>query len=676
MKHLNEDNLIQYAFDLLDAKQQADLSRHLTDCSDCRVKLAQIQQQFAVLDVLGEDAALPEELIDKTLAVRAERRKSPDAVADKAGRPSGDSRPRTFTRWVEWMAVAAAVVLICAVLLLNLPDTRVREAIQSGDDGPLIAKEDRTDRSEIGHSEAREETFAAAPKPRPVAGTRQPASLGTDRKTGSLTSYAADALTVDYDVRAVSADAIPDIAPFAPASAIELVVLPNPEKTQLTIYNSADLTLVRDTRRLTLKPGWNWLQFMWDGTLIDPTSLSLTPLAHADKVDIQQLVYPARLKDIGRWLIRSEVEGAVPFEITYFAAGLSWRAFYMGTLNADETKMNLKGYVNVANHSGQDFENAQTRLVVGETHLLEQIPDLARRQYPYGPDVLDEESSRYNWKNNDRKGVPILGRFFKNETAFGGVAGDSYFGVKAIEKEGLSEYFLYTIEGTENLPDSWGKRLPSFDVDDIPVKSLYKYDEDRYGSDTVRFVSFKNDNEHQLGTTPIPEGTMKIYRAVNAAQNLSYIGGADIKYIPVNEDVELNLGPARLVTIEPVLMDYKTDNYIADEHGDFYTGYLYENAQRVYNMIGCDEIETWQIKLTNARDIPVELEITRNFQTDYWDMNLNDIENVEYKKHDKNHARFTLTLPARTEQSFAYTVTKYLGQRSEAYIKQLQEQTK
>jgi len=69
-----------------------------------------------------------------------------------------------------------------------------------------------------------------------------------------------------------------EMPPFAPASAIELVVLPRRQDVQLTIYNAADLTLVREKRNLTLKRGWNWLQFMWANTLIDPTSLSLEPM--------------------------------------------------------------------------------------------------------------------------------------------------------------------------------------------------------------------------------------------------------------------------------------------------------------------------------------------------------------------------------------------------------------
>jgi hypothetical protein len=470
-------------------------------------------------------------------------------------------------------------------------------------------------------------------------------------------------------VRFVDADRIPDVPPFAPASAIELVVLPSPDKMQLTIYNSADLTLVRDTRKLTLKPGWNWLQFMWAETLIDPTSLSLRPLEYVDKIDIQQLVYPARLKDIGRWLIRSEVEGAVPFEITYFASGLSWRAFYMGTMNEDETLMDLKGYVNVANYSGQDFTNAHTRLIVGQTRLTEDIRTLAQRRYPYGPEIIEEDGyvTKYNWLGKDEKipilgEKPILGRLFFNR--LGVIGGDLAYDIKQIEKTGLSEYFLYTIEGTEDLPNTWAKRLQSLDVGKIPVKSLYKYDEDRYGNETVRFLSFKNDAEHELGETPIPEGNVRLYRRLNEQMNLSYIGSTDVKYIPVNEDVELNLGASPLVKIEPKLMDSKTDNYTFNPKGD---------------IDGWDEIETWEIKLTNTREIPVEMEITRNFGMDYWKLKLNDsvgTAHPTYTKHDKNHARFTVILPPRFETTLGFTVTKYQQRRSEYYVQKMIQEIK
>ena len=144
---------------------------------------------------------------------------------------------------------------------------------------------------------------------------------------------------------------------------VDLTTLPTRDTVQLTIYNSTDLTLVRESRALTLKTGANALQFSWENTLIDPTSLEMLPKAHADRIEIAELVYPARVKNLGLWNIQSQVNGPVPVQITYLTSGLSWRAFYMGTLAQDEKTMHLQAYVRVANHSGEDYEK------IGRAHV-------------------------------------------------------------------------------------------------------------------------------------------------------------------------------------------------------------------------------------------------------------------------------------------------------------------
>ncbi|MCK4563391.1 MAG: hypothetical protein KAU94_01810, partial [Verrucomicrobia bacterium] len=135
---------------------------------------------------------------------------------------------------------------------------------------------------------------------------------------------------------------------------VDLVTVPTRDTVQLTIYNSADMTLVRESRALTLKEGMNKLQFSWANTLIDPTSLEMMPTLNADKIDIQDLVYPPRVKNLGLWNVDSRISGKSPVEISYLTSGLSWRAFYMGTLTTDEKTLRLQGYVRVTNNSGED----------------------------------------------------------------------------------------------------------------------------------------------------------------------------------------------------------------------------------------------------------------------------------------------------------------------------------
>jgi hypothetical protein len=587
--HLTERELIEYQFKLVSDSRMKKAAEHLERCSRCRENLEQLNRKFASLELLREEITVSDDLVSQVL--------------EQADRPV-QTRVVSF-RKSAWLAGVAAVLFVGLLLLFA---------------------------DNIGRRFVRKPEVPQMPELVPAAGT-----VGGEQK-------AVAALAKEPQ------GSVPDELgkpPFAPASAIELVTLPRRENVQLTIYNSADLTLVRERRNLTLKKGWNWLQFMWANTLIDPTSLTLEPLEQKDKVTISQLVFPARLRELGRWLIRSETDGRVPFEITYFTSGLAWRAFYMGTLAKDEKTMRLESYVRVDNSSGEDYENAQTRLLVGTVHILDQIADLARRQYPYdrpGPEGTPGGSVTLEEEALEAPAANVVA--FANGFAVGQ---QLELQPKEIKKEGLSEYFLYTIEGTETIPNTWGKRLLSFEANDISVKSLYKYDEERWGQDTIRFVAFANDEKHNLGQTPIPNGDVRIYSQADDKEYLSYVGGTTVKYIPVNEEVELELGPARLVTVEPKLMDFKTENYVFD-------------SKR--NVSGWDEVCQWQIEITNTRELPIEVEITRGFGTAYWQMKFSE-KDVSYEKYDVTHARFKLNLDPRSKRVFSYTVRTYHGEREQ-----------
>lgn len=420
---------------------------------------------------------------------------------------------------------------------------------------------------------------------------------------------------------------------------VDLVTLPVRDKVQLTIYNSADLTLARDIRTLTMRNGPNRLQFAWSGTLIDPTSLEMMPLSEARKIQVQSLEYPPRVQGLGIWNLDSDLSGKIPFEITYFTSGISWQAYYLATLTPDESVMKLKGYVRVVNNSGEDYENAQTRLIVGKVNLLDRIADLARRGEPYGRpgpgvpppfvggavDMVSEEAARmtYAAKTELKKARP-----------------------KEIRKEGLSEYFLYTIEGTEDIANGWGKRLISFSAPEVPVRNLYRYEEERYGNIPVRFISFANDEKHRMGREPIPGGLVKVFRDTGDDGLLSYVGAQKTRYIPKGKKINLNLGPSRDVSVKATLMDYRTDNY---EWRD--------NA-----ITGWDEHLTVKMEADNYRNTPVQVEIRRNFPVKAWEIE-NGRDQGRYEKVDADTVQYTIDLNAREGRTFTYNVTLYRGSR-------------
>jgi hypothetical protein len=423
---------------------------------------------------------------------------------------------------------------------------------------------------------------------------------------------------------------------------IDLVTLPERDTVQLTIYNPANLTLVRESRMLMVKEGFNQLRFSWENTLIDPTSLEMVPTAMAGEVDIFSLIFPRRTINQGVFKIDSKISGKIPVEISYLISGLSWRAFYIGTLSTNETSMRLEGYVRVSNNSGEDYGNAQIRLLLGQIHLLDEIIILARRQYPYGqPDrdfvLQDDVDEGVRLKRTFEKAAP--------ETMMLPAALEP----KEITRKALSEYFLYSIEGTESITDRWAKKLPSFDVSEIPVENLYKFEEERFGHSAHRFLTFRNDQKHKLGNMPIPEGQLKVFRKIDNAQHTTYEGHSRFIYIPVGEKAELNLGPVENVIVEPVLMKYETQNYTFFEDG---------------NISGWDEVQTFNIKVKNTRDIPVMVEVYRNIPSSTWDLKMIQ-DDQPFEKIDKDSVKFTLKLGPDSSKEFSYMLTSYHGTRGE-----------
>src|SRR5207247_4162917 len=95
---------------------------------------------------------------------------------------------------------------------------------------------------------------------------------------------------------------------------INVVTLPGRDSTQLTIYNSVDLTLVKETRTLTFRKGLNKLEFSWANTLIDPTSVEFRALTHADAVDVLDVSFPPRVTNTLEWRIDSDVACEVHVE--------------------------------------------------------------------------------------------------------------------------------------------------------------------------------------------------------------------------------------------------------------------------------------------------------------------------------------------------------------------------
>ena len=415
---------------------------------------------------------------------------------------------------------------------------------------------------------------------------------------------------------------------------INVVTLPGRDTVQLTIYNSADLTLVKETRVLTFRKGINKLEFSWANTLIDPTSVEFRALTHADDVDVPDVSFPPRVTNTLEWRIKSEFAGEVKVEIRYFTSGISWAADYVAEADKGEKLMKLAGSVRVNNNSGEDYEQAQVRLVVGVIRLVENIADLARR----GPNDKGEAEGRVLRRSGLLR-TESASRM--KQDGFALAIDEALMKTKEVVKEALGEYFLYTVEGRETIPTGWAKRLPSFAAPGVPLTSYYKFEKDRWGDAVVRYYKFTNSIPSKLGKEPLPDGAVKAFRTVSDDQLYSFVGSTSVKYIPIGESVEMELGNDLEVLVKPALMNWeKTD--------------IKFNAQG--NVVGWTVKETWQFEVQNSKDIDVVLDIRRNFAGD-WTI----VTEAKYEKVDATKVKFVLPLKAREKQKIGYELTTRSG---------------
>jgi hypothetical protein len=444
-------------------------------------------------------------------------------------------------------------------------------------------------------------------------------------------------------------------APAAVAKNVDLATVPPRDSVQLTIYNSEDLTLVRETRVVSFKRGVNTLQFAWAGTLIDPTSVELRFATHADRLELSDTTFPHDKPQMLYWNVASELDGDAAVEISYFTSGITWEADYVAIAGAGESRLDLDGFVRVHNRSGEDYEGASVRVVVGTINLVEKVAELARVS-PAEVEQL-EEVERHELRN--RAARKMMERTMG--AAAPAAADAAVYREKKIIKEGLSEYFIFTIEGEETIPNGWSKRLRSFDGADVPVRVQYRYRPPQYGDQLVRLYLLKNDVASQLGTTPLPGGTVRIFRE-NGRGGLSYLTSQQVPYVPVGEDVELNLGPDPEVVFELVTRRVRRENIWMKLHGaDVYRqvepGGLDIDVRS--SVAGWDERASRVQWIRNYTRRPIEVEVRRTLPG-----HVVFESTLDAKAHDYQTVEYTATVPPGRSVGLEYDVIRKHGRNA------------
>jgi hypothetical protein len=198
---------------------------------------------------------------------------------------------------------------------------------------------------------------------------------------------------------------------------------------------------------------------------------------------------------------------------------------------------------------------------------------------------------------------------------------------------------MFTVDGTETIRNGWSKRMRAVKADNARFDIVYRMREYQYGPRPVRFYVWRNDDEHKLGESPLPDGLVRVFRDTGR-DGLSFLSQQQIRYVPVKAEIEVNLGPDDLVVYETVRTDTERLNFHFD--GD--------------RVDGWDERTKWTDTVRNYRSKPIKFELRR-----MWNGDIEFESETPTRLFDYRTAEVTLNVPPLGKADYPATVTVHYG---------------
>jgi hypothetical protein len=312
------------------------------------------------------------------------------------------------------------------------------------------------------------------------------------------------------------------------------------------------------------------------------------------------------------WLLNSNKDGQQKSEISYLAGQLSWTCNYVALLNANDTKIDVTGWVTVTNNSGTSFRNAGLKLVAGDVNIV-------------------KDAVKYD--------AMLAGKSMRAEEA----------NAPQFQQKELFEYKLYSLQRHTDINNNETKQIELTAANSVPAQKVFIYDgladQWRYwyrnysyrsqgsfgqqsNSKVGVYVTFKNDLASNLGI-PLPKGKVRVYKRDDEGKE-QFVGEDQIDHTPKDEEVKLYLGDAFDIIGERVQKDFKS----------YASGRVVE--------------ETIEIKVRNHKEEPVEIQIYEHpWRWSQWEIIKS---NGDWTKVDQTTLRFPVKINKDSEKTISYTI--------------------
>ncbi|MCP4291270.1 MAG: DUF4139 domain-containing protein [bacterium] len=304
-------------------------------------------------------------------------------------------------------------------------------------------------------------------------------------------------------------------------------------------------------------------------------------------------------------LVNSDTNKKQDVELSYLTGGLSWKADYVAELNADDSALNLSGWVTLNNQSGASYYNAQLQLVAGDVHR-------APPEYGRG------------------------GRMYKASEVMSLEMADN-----AMSEEQMFEYHLYTLGRVTTIKDNQSKQVALMQASDVPCEKefllagnsfYYRNRLNEHGEKLkiAVFVSIDNKEKNNLGM-PLPKGIIRVYKN-DSQSRLQFVGEDRIDHTPENETIRLKLGDSFDVTAHKKQTDFKKIS------GSSRDSYVYES--------------TYSIEIKNGKAEDLTVKVLEPVPGDWTILQ----ESLKHKKASSNSAVWQVPVKAKGSTTLTYKV--------------------
>ncbi len=453
----------------------------------------------------------------------------------------------------------------------------------------------------------------------------------------------------------------------------------NSKGVALTVYNQ-NFGLVKDTRTVNLKGGFNYLRFSDVASAIDPTTVNFLSLTAPNAVTVREQNYQYDILSPESILNKS-----VGKQITFrqFLSGGQERSITGTLLNSPQ--------VTVVDTNGNASQRSQG-LVVGTDSgvVLRPYGQVELKDLPQGlvskPSLLwkletskpgehrteiSYQTAGLNWRcdyviiaSDDDTTADITswvtldnksGTGYKNALLklmagdvhriqppmprrrmekFGGIVAATTVAPQFSEKS-FAEYHLYSLAGTTNVNNNETKQLSLFNAAKIPCSKLFIYEGEPGGyyrpnqharSKKVNVkIEIANTEKNNMGLA-LPKGKVRVYKRDHDGA-LQFVGEDLIDHTPRDEKIRLYIGDAF-----DVVGERKRTNY-----------------QRPSSRV---ERSTYEISLRNHKDTKVLVTAIEHSHSEWKILS----SNFKSTKKDATSFEFPVEVPARGEVKITYEI--------------------